>query len=198
MKPIDFQHYQSTLERAGVVFQPGLTGLEVQQIEQRYAFRFPPDYRAFLMHALPISHHFINWRNAAENFILDKLAWPSDGICFDIEHNHFWLETWGARPAQLAEALAIARQAIHSAPTLIPIAGHRYIPDQPSTAGNPVFSVYQTDIIYYGQTLFEYFENEFGYYFFGQDRYQITEPIKPIAFWSYLVDLNNGSVDDGA
>lgn len=98
----------------------------------------------------------------------------------------------------MTAACAIAHQAIEQAPRLIPIAGHRYIPDAPAEAGNPIFSVYQTDIIYYGRDLFEYLENEFGDYFFGQKRYQITEPVKSIAFWSYLVVINDGGVEDGS
>ena len=194
---MDFQKYKSTIERAGVVFESGLTGQEVRRSETAYGFCFPPDYRAFLMYALPTSHGFIDWRNADETRIQERLSWPYEGMCFDIEHNHFWLRAWGARPDQLSDAFAIAKRAVQQAPILIPIAGHRYIPAQPAEDGNPVFSVYQTDIIYYGQNLFEYLENEFGYYFFGHGRYQMTAPVKPIAFWSYLVDVNNGSVDDG-
>ena len=97
----------------------------------------------------------------------------------------------------LQDAFVIAKQAIDQAPKLIPILGHRYIPDSPQESGNPIFSVYQTDIICYGRDLEEYLGNEFGYYFFGQGRYQITKPVRSIAFWSYLVDLNNGAVDDG-
>ena len=46
-------------------------------------------------------------------------------------------------------------------PKLIPIYSSRYIPESPKETGNPVFSVYQTDIIYYGFDLLSYFENEF-------------------------------------
>jgi hypothetical protein len=195
---MDFQPYKTTLEHAGVVFAPGLSNHEIHQIEASYAFRFPADYRAFLMFALPISHGFVDWRHGDRAHIHQQLAWPYEGICFDIEHNNFWLRAWGPRPADLTAAFAIAHQAVAEAPTLIPVAGHRYIPDVPADAGNPIFSVYQTDIIYYGRDLLEYLENEFGYYFFGQSRYQITEPIRSIAFWSHLVAINDGQIEDGS
>jgi hypothetical protein len=108
-------------------------------------------------------------------------------MCFDIEHNVFWVDSWSPRPNDLAEAFAIAKRAVDSAPRLIPINGHRYIPDAPFERDNPGFSVHQTDIIHYGSNLFEYLENEFGYHFFGQSRYHISEPVKEIAFWSGLV-----------
>ena len=63
---------------------------------------------------------------------------------------------------------------------------HRYLPQEPSTEGNPVFSVYQTDIICYGADLQDYLENEFHYYF-GTTAYVIREPVRNIEFWTGLV-----------
>jgi hypothetical protein len=194
---VDLERYKSQLEHAGVTFEPGLTPQEVRQIESRHGFFFPPDFRAFLMHALPVSEDFINWRDADETEVIGALSWPYRGLCFDIEHAAFWLRDWGPRPTQLSEAFAIAKDALDRAPRLVPILGHRYIPDAPPEPDNPVFSVYQTDIIYYGRDLAEYLENEFAQHLFGHDRYHISEPVKRIPFWSYLVDVNNGLVDDG-
>ena len=89
------------------------------------------------------------------------LDWPYEGMCFDIENNAFWLPAWGKKPSSLAECFAIARKAVDAAPKLIPVYSHRYIPDRPCLPGNPVFSVYQTDIIYYGSDLQNYLENEY-------------------------------------
>src|SRR5207245_1362409 len=44
---------------------------------------------------------------------------------------------------------------------LIPVCSQRYLPDDPPLAGNPVFSIYQTDIIIYGRNLWDYFRHEF-------------------------------------
>lgn len=43
---------------------------------------------------------------------------------------------------------------------LIPVCGHRYLPAEPCSAGNPVLSVYQMDIIVYGRDLAAYFAAE--------------------------------------
>jgi hypothetical protein len=101
------------------------------------------------------------------------------------------LEEWGPKPSTNEAAFAVARMKIDEAPKLIPICGHRYIPAEPSLAGNPVLSVHQTDIIYYGADLGNYLENEF-YYYFETPEYFLKEPIRRIEFWSHLVDLNNG------
>lgn len=103
------------------------------------------------------------------------------------------MDSWGAKPAALADACAIARAAIAAAPRLVPVCGHRFIPDRPSEAGNPVFSVYQTDIIYYGSNLFDYFCNEFGY-FFGRSGCILDGRVRHIEFWSDLVDRNDGVI----
>jgi hypothetical protein len=178
---------RSRLEEAGVVFAAGLTGAEVERTEERYQFRFPPDLREFLMFALPISKSWPDWREVTISKIERMMIWPYEGICFDIEHNAFWLEEWGQKPTSNEEAFAIARRKIDEAPKLIPVYGHRYIPDRPSLAGNPVFSVYQSDIIYYGSDLENYLQNEFHYYF-QTPAYRVMEPIRRVDLWSHLVE----------
>ncbi|HTC92337.1 MAG TPA: hypothetical protein VK699_02660 [Terriglobales bacterium] len=192
METAKLEYYKNVLEKAGVSFTPALTAREIQNIEEEYSFRFPPDLRDFLMFALPVSNGFINWRHTEKERIRDRLGWPLEGMCFDIENNVFWRAEWGERPASLNVAFNIAREAVKNAPTLIPIASHRYIPDRPNEPGNPVFSVHQTDIIYYGTDLFDYFENEFSYYFRGPGQYfrgvRHGCEIKHIEFWSNLVE----------
>ena len=185
-----YDRLAKALRAAGVSLAPGLSSGELRAVEQRYGFAFPPDLSALLGTYLPFGRGWINWRSAKKKKIECVLAWPYEGICFDIEHNDFWPEQWGARPTNLGAACVIAKEKVLAAPRLVPIVGHRYIPDRPHEAGNPVFSVYQTDIIYYGSDLDNYFENEYNYYF-GTPKYQLHEPIRRIEFWSRLVDLNN-------
>lgn len=184
---MDLPYYREVLVRADVVFESGLSHAEVQELQGRYGFAFPPDLREFLMFALPISRGFLNWREASEEEIVSRLNWPYEGMCFDIEQNSFWLEEWGRQPRSLDESFAIAREAVKQAPGLIPINGHRYIPDRPNEEGNPIFSVYQTDIIYYGGDLADYLENEFSYYF-GQREHRLKSEIKYIEFWSQFAE----------
>lgn len=107
-------------------------------------------------------------------------------MCFDIEHDSFWLPAWGPKPGTSEAAQAMARRAVRAAPFLIPVFSHRYLPASPCEAGNPVFSVYQTDIIYYGFDLPSYLSAEFEV----PNPYPVPESPKEIEFWSELVRLN--------
>jgi hypothetical protein len=184
---MDFSTVKNKLKDAGVVCENGLAEGEIQLVEQSFGFRFPPDLKAFLMCVLPSGKGWPNWRDIEDPEIELMLNWPYEGICFDIKNNSFWPAGWGHKPASLSEAFEIAKRKVDASPKLIPILGHRYLPDRPSIAGNPVFSVYQTDIIYYGSNLLTYFQNEFHYYF-DRPGYQITTPPRRIEFWSDFVD----------
>ncbi|HEY1011715.1 MAG TPA: hypothetical protein VGE07_03365 [Herpetosiphonaceae bacterium] len=183
--------YTRGLKRARVVVAPGLDAAEIGDVERAYGFQFPPDLKALLMYALPVSDDFIDWRRGPPERILNRLSWPLDGICFDIAHSAFWLPEWGDKPDAIEEACAVAERAVAAAPPLIPIKGHRYIPALPHEAGNPVFSVYQKDIIIYGRDLWDYLENEFAAAF-GRPGFQDNGPIKSIPFWTRLAVLNHG------
>ncbi|MGI8542374.1 MAG: SMI1/KNR4 family protein [Aridibacter sp.] len=165
----------------------GLTEDEIVKAETLYDFRFPPDLKEFLMFALPVSSKWINWRKLGSNDIKAAFDWVYEGIYFDIENNVFWLEDWGEKPADLQEAFSIAKQKIDEAPKLIPIYSHRYMPTEPNERNNPVFSVYQTDIVYYGNNIWDYFEKEFPHHFQTLSN-KIEKPIKQIKFWSLFAE----------
>jgi hypothetical protein len=168
---------------------PGLTDSEIVAAEDRFGFRFPPDLRAVLQFALPVGNGFPNWRHDPSDFITDRLNWPLEGILFDVEHNDdIWPAEWGPRPEQMDEQFAVVTELVEAAPRLVPICGHRYIPAEPHENGNPVYSIYQTDIIYYGNDLADYFHHEFGV---PLPTWAARKP-KPIRFWDELWTLNNG------
>jgi hypothetical protein len=144
-----------------VQFEQGLSGEEIVRIEGTYGFRFPPDLAAFLQTALPIGPRFPNWRSGDQAHLREWLSTPLEGILFDIEQNGMWFSAWGNRPESIEHAKRIARKHIDSAPHMIPIFGHRMMPDEPHEAGNPVFSIHQTDIIYFGFDLADYLRAEF-------------------------------------
>jgi hypothetical protein len=168
------------LKGVGLKFDPGLTDLEVEATEEKFNFRFPPDLRAFLQTALPAGKSFPNWRSGDETEIQERLSQPLDGCLFDVEHNDFWLTEWGLRPELLADAFKIATEMIAEAPKLIPIYSHRFIPEEPHESGNPIFSVHQMDIIYYGFDLDDYLRHEFDL----PDRKKWPAKVRSIAFWN--------------
>lgn len=162
-----------------VEFEDGLSDAEVSAAETRFGFRFPPDLRAFLQTALPSGPRFPDWRSGDETELRDWLDLPRDGVVFDIEHNSFWLPEWGPRPGSLDEAVRAAEGLIAAAPRLIPVYAHRMMSAEPHEAGNPVFSVHQTDIIPYGFDLADYLRREFDLP--GREPWP-AEP-RPIRFW---------------
>src|SRR6185295_11347319 len=171
----------------GIQFAPGLTASQVQAAEVAHGFNFPPDLRAFLEFALPVGERIPDWREPTSKSVLHALAWPADSLCFDIEHNGFWLASWGPKPEKLEGAFALARDAVRAAPFLVPIYAHRYIPAAPCEAGNPVFSVYQTDIIYYGLDLASYLFAEFSV----PNPFPMPESPRAIEFWGELERRNS-------
>jgi len=143
--------------------EPGLTATEFVAIQRDFGVVFPPDLREVLAAALPTGPRWPNWREAVRDpagsaaaYVRDGLAWPHDGMIFDIRNNAFWDPDWGQRPSSLDAAIELASRAVRAAPMLIPVYGHRYIPAEPCIAGNPVLSVYQMDIIVYGRDLAAY------------------------------------------
>jgi hypothetical protein len=185
MENTDTTRIANLLRQSDVLLAPGLTDAEVGQVQERFGFRFPPDLRALLQYALPVSPECPNWRDESEESLRWRLGWPRHGILSDVEHDAFWVDEWGPRPADISAAIEVASQEIARAPVLIPVYSHRYIPDEPHLSGNPVFSVYHTDIIYYGANLAEYFANEFLPL---EDR-SLSSDIREIKFWRRVMGI---------
>ncbi len=157
---------------------PGLSGAEISATEQRFGFTFPPDLRELLQVALPLGPGFPDWRSGDEIELDDWLDLPRQGLLFDVEHG-FWLLEWGTRPEPVQLALRRASDLVAAAPKLIPVYRHRMMPDRPRLAGNPVFSVHQTDIIHYGFDLADYLHSEFHI----PGRMPWPDAVRQIDFW---------------
>lgn len=187
MPPKEWSTVLDLLVATGVAIRPGLLTDELSRVESAFEFQFPEDLKCFLSQALPVSHGFPDWRDGDESALRMAVAWPFEGIAYDIEHNDFWLPAWPSKPDDLADAIEVARREVGRAPKLIPVCGHRYLPADPPTLGNPVFSVYQTDVIYYGRDLEAYFGCEFGT--LGYDD-AVSGEMRRIPFWSDLAEVD--------
>ena len=168
-------------------FDSGLSDEEFLRIETAIGLEFPPDLRAFLSEALPISdqgNRFPNWRSAAPEAMRGMVNRPIEELLFSVRVNRSWLPRWGERPPDLEEAVSVAGAELESVPPLIPVYGHRYLPATPCRVGNPVFSVAGFDVIYYGTDLANYLDNEFLRHKMGS----LYFPVQPthIDFWSDL------------
>ncbi|WP_258166342.1 SMI1/KNR4 family protein [Paenibacillus sp. PCH8] len=164
-----------------------LSSLEIESIERRYKIVFPPDLKDLYLCGLPVGEGYPNWRDTSEEnikLIISKLEWPLHGMLFDIEHNSYWYDGWGIRPSKLEAAFQVCKEKFKEVPILIPIYSHRFIPSKPNEINNPIFSIYQTDIIYYGENLEEYFKVELRSKRHNEIKFN---DIKEIEFWSELL-----------
>jgi hypothetical protein len=175
-----------------VDFEIGLTDNEILQVENKFDILLPPDLKLFLKTELPISENFVNWRLGLKlkdeaDKIFDRLNWPLEGMLFDLQSNEFWIKSWGCKPNNYKEKERIAKEKYSTFPKLIPIYSHRYIPSRPNEEGNPVFSVHQMDIIYYGYDLATYFANEFNFKLTSEFKL-LDKPNREIDFWTKWVE----------
>jgi hypothetical protein len=178
----------------GIELTSGLTDAEIESAEAAYDLSFPPDLRACLQAALPVDaddddsrvpSRLPNWRDLTHPGVVVRLQRPWGSILTDLQINpHVWIPEWGTMPDTLPERIRLVRAHYVSAARLIPIFGHRYLPSEPAGAGNPVLSVHQMDIIYYGCDLADYLEVEF----LGKPWGQWEREPGRIRFWSDIVD----------
>jgi len=167
---------------------PGYTQAELNAAQERYQVVFPPDLVDLFLERRPVEGY--DWAGD-DGRITKMLGWPLNMLLWDVDHGSWWVD-WGERPQTPEERHEIVRSVLARAPRLIPILSHRFIPETPCAAGNPVFSMHGLDTIYYGATLKEYFTNEFGgtYLLNGiaQPDYTLedTLALRLIPFWSDL------------
>lgn len=178
------------LKEAEVPLGPGLTESELVAIEKKYGFAFDRDHRELLSLALPLGKGWVDWRQAPTEDIQHRLDWPTDGVIWDVHNNDFWPKRWGRRPADDAKAEQIARRKLRKVPRLIPIYSHRFMAAGPSKGSAPVFSVMQTDVVYYGENLPSYVAHELR-----MQRQFDTGVHRHIPFWSNLAETDPDYLD---
>ena len=163
---INIENIREVLIKNNIKLYEGLTDEEFEKIENFYSIKFPISLRALYKSFLP---EFYNWRDFSEenvNKIKHYLNWPVEGILFDIKMNGFWKKCFGPWTDDINENIKNALEFLENSnnetvPKLIPIYSHRYVPCYPDIIDVPVISVYQTDIIFYGDNLEDYFKKEF-------------------------------------
>jgi hypothetical protein len=161
---------------------PGLTPSELARVQGEAEVSLPEDLAELLTACLPTGPGFPDWRGEPAVAMTRWREQVLEGVLFDVDANAVWLDQWGERPADGGDARDVATELVRSAPDLIPIYGHRGIPDEPLEPGNPVFSVVQTDVIVYGVDLEDYLRNEFH----RQHLRPVTAAERDIRFWTVL------------
>ena len=162
---------------------PGMTEKGISYAEEFYDITFPKNYKEMLMNFVPVSNGFYNWNDYSKenvNLIKNMLELPYEDIIFDIRENDFWLEQIGEYSNDVEARIKIFNNYKNNIPKIIPIYSHRYVISD-NNVEYPVISIHQTDVIYYGANLLEYFENEFN------KTYNISK-INKISFWSDIIE----------
>ncbi|XVF15361.1 hypothetical protein REPUB_Repub09cG0145600 [Reevesia pubescens] len=140
-----FAAYSKTLidhlKSLDIPILPGLTDQEFSSIESTFHFTFPPDLRSILQEGLPIDPSFPNWRSSSPQQLNSLLNLPFLSLSKNITFHNFWSDSWGPKPSNSNEALALVKKLSQKAPLLVPIYRNCYIPSIPNVAGNPVFYV---------------------------------------------------------
>jgi hypothetical protein len=164
--------------QTGTRWRGGMTDTQISDAEARFGLVFPPDYRMFLsvLHTPdpPMVGAFFrgsalfpaegrqmpDWTGDPES-IEAAIEWPLRGLLASIE-DVGWHATWGPRPNDPKEREARVRTLAGGGPQLIPVFGHRYLAGPPDRTGNPILSVYGSDVIILAAELGSWLPSELG------------------------------------
>jgi hypothetical protein len=154
----------------GTKWRGGLTESQIDDVQRQYGLVFPRDYRRFLLtlhtpdpdqigafyqgHTLvpETGRSVYDWTGDPAP-IRKALAWPLEGLLWSVEADDSWHPNWGERPESPSGRAATVRQLVEAGPPLIPVLGHRYLVGAPLDEGNPVLSIYGSDVIVYSDDL---------------------------------------------
>lgn len=171
------------LKGKDIKFEKGLSINEVNEIEKVYRIKFPDSLRNFLMEALPVSRGFYNWRDMSNDnvsFIKDVIKEPLLDV-YNMAGEVYCCDEWGNNKESMAKEV---KRRLETAPALLPVFSHRYIPMLEMEKDPPIISIHGVDIIYYGKNLKDYFDIEFG----TKNQAEIEfDDIIPIPFWSEIM-----------
>lgn len=192
MAPSPWHKERKLLEKSGIELAPGLTETQLERVERVLQQRLPPDLRTMLSEFLPIGSGFPNWRDPESPTIRAWVNLPFEGVTSRVRDGLFWWSEWGECPSDYTAAYSLAQAQMQTVPRLCPVYGHRYIPLEPESAGNPVLSIVETDIIYHGNNLSAYLQHEFRR---TRDERTTQRPPRRIRFWSDVIEYLDRPID---
>lgn len=91
-----------------LVWTRGFSRAALERAQDRFGLTFPPDLFELLLDRRPAGGP--DWTNEAE--IRARLAWPYEGLLFDVEHNGLWWPEWGERPGTAGARAEGLRQVV--------------------------------------------------------------------------------------
>jgi hypothetical protein len=158
---------------------PGYTKLQLDQAQERYDLRFPPDLIDAFSERRPADGYA--W-HTEDPRIREMLEWPYELLLFDVNQG-FWWPDWGERPSTPEQTAEVLRSALQRVSRLIPLIAHRFLPETPSERGNPIFSMHGFDTVCVAATVTDYFEGKYLPTVFPRPP---RPDIRHIPFWSEI------------
>ncbi len=195
---LDYNKLFEKLREKGIEIAEGLTEAEIHKIEEIYDIRFPESLRKFYSIGVPFSEDengFPQWSNFSDANIAkikERIQAPIDWLLLPVKKEDYWLPNWGKRPESDDEIIKHFTELTKKAPRLIPLYGHRYMPQLDGADDPPVISTVGRDIVYYGGSLQEYLRNEF----LNDGYITRNKNFKYIPFWSDIISANNESFNN--
>jgi hypothetical protein len=181
-----FKDIIEEMKKKSIVFGEGLRQQDFDKIVKLYNLKFPDELRELYSISLPISKGFYNWKDYSTeniNSIKSAICRPQNDL-LELLEEIYWCKDWGEEPTNIDTRNKFIKESIKSAPPLIPIFTHRYLPIYDVNSSNPVFSIHGTDVIYYGNDLATYLQIEFGN---EKNKIHDYSNVQAVPFWSDLL-----------
>jgi len=154
----------------------------VMELEDFFGQQLPEDAIWLASNIYDPDSYILRWTRGVEA-IKEFERWVYRGVAAEVDAG-FWPQAWGAKPASGPERVAQLDDFWAIWPKLLPLTGHRALPVSPAQAGNPVFSLMQTDIIYYGFSLVDWFQLDHSDRSSSHAKFHASKPSRHIPGWS--------------
>ncbi len=179
MKFVDYSKIINLMKEKGVCFSLGLTDDTLAKVEKTYEIFFPDSLKAFYFTALPISvgnTEFPRWDDFSQKniaVIRQRMNAPYQWLKRDVEKG-FFLSAWAGKTVD---------ELLETAPKLIPIYSHRYVPmlNHPNPS---IISTVGRDTVCYGVSLEDYLLREFC----DENTVLYETKVPYIPLWSDILD----------
>ncbi|CAE7394646.1 unnamed protein product [Symbiodinium natans] len=157
----EIRHIQEAIVKGAtadkVSLTEGLSDDEVDILEKKYGFRFPPEFLEFLQAGVLVGGGWHDWHTLASRELegeKDTVAWIIKCHCTPEEDDYYYLKDWCPPEEKSMEKAVEYATKVYP---VIPMRIHRCICTVPHTTGLPVLSMHQmSDNIQYGNNFWDW------------------------------------------
>jgi len=173
-----------------VTLTEGLSDDEVDALEERYGWCFPPEMLEFLQAGVPIGGGWHDWHALVAPEVVDTVKEVIRNHCTPVEEedHYYYGNDWApAGEKTWDKAIELATKTY----PVIPIRGHRCIATGPSgTLGLPVISMHQcSDNIPYGKNFWDWLacDNGLPEGTVPPEWREVSVPCEELPFWQHWI-----------